>query len=136
MRFTPYFRQAWLVVAAAMLTACNERPAEYGVSVFSTDTLPVTFTVTLTGSLALGLRSENFRMLKDKSLVLSTPAEMVVQRGDGTARIVSTKGQSLAVQPLGIGSDSSADTVTVVGPIVMLVKPPDRRVVKLSAEKK
>ena len=123
-----------LVLAALLSAGCDKRPREYGVSVFSTDTLPVTFTVTLTGSLALGLRSEGFQMQPDKSLLLKTPAEMVVQRGDGTARIVAVSGGRLAVQPLGVSADS-ADTATVEGHVVMLAKPPERRIVKLTAER-
>ena len=123
-----------LLLFAGLTSACEGRKPEYGVSVFSTDTLPVTFTVTLTGSLALGLRSEGFHMRPDKSLVLTTPAELVVQRGDGTARIESLQGGRLAVQPLGVSADS-ADTSAVEGRVVMLVKPPERRVVTLTAEK-
>jgi hypothetical protein len=123
-----------LLVAVAALTSACDRPTEYGVSVFSTDTLPVTFSVTLTGSLALGLRSDGFMMQPDKSLLLTTPAQMTVSRGDGTARIVSVKGGPLAVQPLGV-TDSTADTATVEGQVVMLTKPPEKRLVLLKAEK-
>jgi hypothetical protein len=123
-----------LAVAAASLVSACDRPPEYGVSVFSTDTVPATFTVTLTGTLALGLRSDGFKAMPDKSLQLTTPAQMLVQRGDGSARIISIKGARLAVQPLGV-TDSSADTATVEGHVVMLVKPPEKRLVKLTSEK-
>jgi len=131
---TTKHRRLLLIAAVAMTSGCNERPVEYGVSVFSTDTLPVVFTLTLTGSLALGMRSEGFRMQPDKSLVLRTPAELVVSRGDGTARIMTVSGNRIAVQPLGV-TDSTADSTTVEGHVVMLVKPPGRRLVKLTAEK-
>ncbi len=117
-----------------LASACDRRPAEYGVRDFSTDTLPDAFTVTVAGSLAIGVRSESFQMRPDKSLVLSTPAEMVIARGDGTARIESVNGGRLAVQPLGV-TDSAADTTTVEGRVVMLEKPPEMRLVKLTAEK-
>ena len=133
MRLTPRLLQL-LATSALSMAACFDRPAEYGVSVFSTDTLPVVFTLTLTGSLALGMRSDGFKMRPDKSLVLTTPAELIWSRGDGTARIATVRGGRLAVQPLGV-TDSTADTTTVEGYVVMLVKPPDRRLVKLSAEK-
>ncbi len=121
------------IIAAASLWACKSRPVEYGVSVFSTDTIPVEFTVTVTGSLGLGLRADGFQMRPDKSLVLATPAQMLVSSGDGTARIESIKGGRLAVQPLGL--DSGADTNTVEGQVVMLTKPPEKRVVTLKTEK-
>jgi hypothetical protein len=134
MRTTINHRHTLLVLVAALSSACDRRQAEYGVSVFSTDTLPVSFTLTVTGTLALGMRSEGFQVQPDKSLLLSTPAELVVTRGDGTARIVVVKGARIAVQPLG-ATDSTADTTTVEGHVVMLVKPPDRRLVTLRAEK-
>lgn len=134
MRTSTNHRQLLLLVSAALLAACNERPPEYGVSVFSTDTLPVVFTLSLTGSLALGMRSEGFKMRPDKSLVLTTPAELIWSRGDGTARIETVRGGRIVVQPLGV-TDSAADTTAAVGYVVLLVKPPERRLVKLSVEK-
>jgi len=120
-------------VAVSVVSACD-RPPEYGVSVYSTDTLPATFTVTLTDSLALALRSEGFRAMPDKSLVLSTPAQMLVHSGAGSARIVGLGGKRIAVQPLGV-SDSTADTTTVEGNVVLLVRPPGKRLVTLKVEK-
>lgn len=124
-----------LVVGAALLaSACEGRPVAYGVSVFSTDTVPVAFTITVTGSLALGLRADGFQMQPDKSVILTTPAQMLVQEGDGTVRIESARGGRLAVQPLGV-TDSTADTTTVEGRVVLLVKPPEKRLVTLAVEK-
>jgi len=123
-----------LFIAAVLTTACEGRPPEYGVNVFSADTIPVVFTLQVTGSLGLAMRSDGFKMRPDKSLVLSTPAQLTVARGDGTARIESIRGGRLAIQPLGISADS-ADTATVEGLVVMLVKPPNRRIVKLTPEK-
>lgn len=123
-----------LVLVGVSLASACDRPPEYGVSVFSTDTLPVTFTMTLTGTLSLGLRSDGFKSMPDKSLQLTTPAQLVYNRGDGTARIVSVSGARLAVQPLG-PMDSTADTATVEGHVVLMTKPPERRLVTLKAEK-
>lgn len=106
---------------------------EYGVAVFSTDTIPVMFTVTLTGSLGLSLRSEGFQMRPDKSLVLTTPAQMTVARAGGTARIESMRSGRLAVTSIGVGS--GADSSTVEGQVVMLTIPPEKRAVILKSEK-
>jgi hypothetical protein len=125
MRFTNFLRPI-IVTAAIFLNACEGRPPEYGVNVFSADTIPVAFTMTLTGSLALSMRSEGIKMQPDKSLVLETPAQLMWARGDGTARLESVGRGRLAVQPVGIGADSPSDTAVVEGSVVMLVRPPER----------
>jgi hypothetical protein len=121
------------ITAVSSLAACEGRKPEYGVAVFSTDTMPVVFTLTVTGNLALSMRSDGFQTQPDKSLLLTTPAQLTVARSDGTARIQTVRGAGLAVQPIGFPPDS-ADTTTVEGRVVVLTAPPLRRIVTLKAE--
>lgn len=118
----------------AVALACAERPPEFGVSVFAADTLPVVFTVSLSGPLVMGLRSQSFQMRPDKSLMMSTPAELIIQSGDGTALITSLSGGRLVVQPLGVNPDS-ADTSSAVGLSVKLLRTGEQRSVQLAIEK-
>ena len=71
-------------------SACAEK-RELGVDVFSEDTVPAKFTVALTGTLVLGLRSQNFYVRPDKSVVLNTPASLVIEEGAGSATIASPR---------------------------------------------
>lgn len=123
-----------LACSAVFAVACFERPPEFGVSVFAADTLPVTFTVYLTDQLVMALRSTNFKMRADKSLMMTTPAQLIIQRGAGTARIVSISGGGLVVQPLGVNPDS-ADTSSAEGRTVQLTRTGELRSVKLVVEK-
>lgn len=100
-------------------SACAER-RELGVDVFSDDTMPARFTVAMTGSLVLGLRSQNFYMRPDKTLVLITPGSLVIQEGSGSATIASMdSSRRLAVAPMGTSPDSS-DSVAVIGHSIRL----------------
>src|SRR5205807_10297154 len=74
-------------------SACAEK-RELGVDVFSDDTMPARFTVAMTGTLVLGLRSQNFSMRPDKSLVLITPGSLVVQEGRSEERRVGKECRS------------------------------------------
>lgn len=123
-----------LLVAAAFCAACEERPPEFGVSVFADDTLPAIFTVSITGSLGIGLRSEAYQMQPDSSLIMTTPAQLIIQLGAGTAIITSLHGGRLAVQPIGVSADS-AELVTVEGTVVKLVRAGEERRVTLSVER-
>jgi hypothetical protein len=125
-----------LLLTAIVLTACERpRPHELGVEVFSTDTVPAQFMVSVTGNLEIGLRSESFSMRPDKSLVLMTPASLVIQKGEGTATLTSfTDAQRIAVKPIGTPPDS-ADILSVVGTVVKLVRVGEEQRVKLSLEK-
>ena len=115
-------RRLFLLVSAVLTAACDPRPPEFGVSVFADDTLPVIFTVELTGSLVMGARSDNPQMRPDKSLVLTTPAQLVVQKGEGSATITALKGGAILVQPLGAKPDSGdmAFTSSAPGTVVKL----------------
>ncbi|HJQ19202.1 MAG TPA: hypothetical protein VJ867_02565 [Gemmatimonadaceae bacterium] len=104
-----------LISLAVLATACNQPKQEVGVDVFSTDTLPARFVVNVTGTLAIGLRANNFYMRKDKSLVLETPASLIIQKGAGTATISTLDSmRRVAVQPTGVPPDS-ADMLGVIG---------------------
>lgn len=120
--------------AAAALAACEPRPPEFGVSVFADDTVTVAFTVSLSGSLVMGLRSDVYQMRPDKSLLMTTPAELIIQRGAGTAVIKSLRGGRLVVQPLGAGPDSTA-TASAEGLVVRVERRGEERTVKLLVEK-
>ncbi len=101
---------------------------------FAGDTVAATFILTITGTLTMGLRAEDYRVRPDSSLELKTPAELIVQGGDGSALIEMVMGGRLSVKPLGIHPDSG-DTAAVEGVAVRLVRPADRRVVRLSVER-
>ena len=103
-------------VVTALLAACSEPRAEVGVDVFSSDTIPARFVVDLKGStLVIALRSNNFYMRPDKSLVLETPGSLIIREGSGAALITTfDTTHRVAVQPIGTSPDS-ADIVGVVG---------------------
>src|SRR3954462_9439668 len=89
-------------VAGLVVAACSQPNKELGVDVFSSDTMPARFLVTVTGTLAIALRSNNFYMRKDKTLVLETPASLLIQKGEGTATIDALDStRRMAVQPTG-----------------------------------
>jgi hypothetical protein len=115
-------------------SACAEK-RELGVDVFSDDTLPARFTVAMTGTLVLGLRSQNFYMRPDKTLVLITPGSLVIQEGSGSATIASLdSSRRIAVEPIGTSPDSS-DIVAVVGHSIRIERVGKESRVKLSLEK-
>jgi hypothetical protein len=116
-------------------TACATEKRELGVDIFSDDTLPTRFTVTLSGTLVMGLRSQNFYMRKDKSLVLITPGSLVVQEGEGTAMIEALdKSRRVAVDPIGTPPDST-DLVAVVGRAIKVERVGKEKRVRLAVEK-
>lgn len=118
--------------AAIVATACSEPRAEVGVDVFSSDTIPAQFVVDLKGStLEIALRSNNFYMQRDKSLVLETPGSLIIRHGSGTAMITTLDTtHSIAVQPIGTSPDS-ADVVGVVGRRIQMTRVGEERRVKL-----
>ena len=88
-----------------LLAACTTPPpAELGVRVAdaASDSGTVQFTVTVVDtSLSLGMRPASMAMRPDKSLVLTTPASIVVNRGAGSAVITAvTEGARIRVSPL------------------------------------
>jgi hypothetical protein len=127
-----------LVVATVGLTLCActpERPPEFGVDVFSTDTIPAKISMTLTGTLQMGLRADQFYTTPTKALILETPASLIIQRGAGAAIIASLDtSQRIAVQPIGASPDS-ADALGAVGTVVRLTRVGEERRVKLEVER-
>ena len=112
--------QRWLW-SLALLAACTPREREFGVDVFSADTIPARVFMNLSGSLQLGLRADNFYTSGD-SLVLLTPVSLIVQKGEGSAEVFSLDtSQVLAMQPLGVSPDS-AEKVGVVGRRIKLTR--------------
>jgi hypothetical protein len=130
-----HFRVA-TCLAAITAAACSQPRRELGADVFSTDTVPARFVMTVTGSLAIALRSNNFYMRPDKSLVLETPATLLIQKGEGTATIeVLDSARRVAVQPTGTPLDST-DAVAIVGRSVLMTRVGEQRVVTLKLVKK
>lgn len=124
----------WLFSAAVILTACTAREREFGVDVFSADTIPARVYMNLSGSLQLGLRADNFFTSGD-SLVLLTPVSLIVQRGEGSAEVFSLdSNQVLAMQPMGVSPDS-ADKVGVTGRRLKLSRVGEARSVTLEVVK-
>jgi len=135
MRGLQLFRGVALVTVVAA-SACSEAHTEVGVDVFSNDTVPTKFVVTVTGTLAIALRSNNFYMRQDKSLVLETPGSLLIQKGAGTATIATLDNAGrIAVQPTGTNPDSS-DAVAVVGHEVRMTRVGEERRVKLQLIRK
>jgi predicted small secreted protein len=125
-----------LVLATSVCaTACATERRELGVDIFSDDTLPTRFTVTLSGTLVMGLRSQSFYMRKDKSLVLVTPGSLVIQEGEGTAMIESLdESRRIAVDPIGTSPDST-DVLAVVGRSIKVERVGSEKRVKLAVER-
>src|SRR5437868_12644079 len=105
-----------------VLSACGSGDQrELGVNIFSTDTIPSRFVVSLTGSLVMGLRSSRVYMQHDKSLILETPGALVVQKGDGVATITAVDTlRPIAVSRIGAPLDSA--DAAVVGKVVHVVR--------------
>jgi hypothetical protein len=123
-----------LAVALLASPGCDSREAEFGVDVFSADTIPAPVYMNLSGTLQLGLRADNFFTRTD-SLVLMTPVSLVVQRGAGSALVFSLDtSQRLAMQPLGVPADS-AERAGVVGRVLRITREGDERSVKLEVVK-
>jgi hypothetical protein len=96
----------------AAIVACTPAPPpEIGVRVTDAagDSGTVQFTVTVADTaLSLGMRPASMAMRRDRTLVLSTPATIVVNHGAGSAMIaVVTTGATLRVTPL-----AAADSAT------------------------
>lgn len=128
-------RRPVVLLALATLTACSQPKRELGVDIFSNDTIPTQFVVTLNGTLVMGLRANNFHMRADKSLVLETPGSLIVQKGEGTATISALDTmRRIAVEPTGTPPDSS-DALSVVGRTVRVTRVGEENRVKLHVER-
>ena len=124
------------LVALILLGACTPDPPQtaFGVDVFSNDTVPAKFVVTLSGNLSMAVRSNNFYLRPDQSLVLETPGSLIVQKGMGSALIASfDTTQQIAVTPLGSSPDSTDNAV--VGKRVKVTRKADEKRVTIELEK-
>ncbi len=104
---------AVLVLLAACRPAPPKPPAEFGVHVASArnDSAPAHFTVHVSGTLQLAIRSRIVAMEPDSSLLLATPADLVVNEGLGSVVVTAAdSGVVLAVTPLD-RADSAHATV-------------------------
>lgn len=101
------------------------------VAAAAADTLHVRFTVTVHGSLQLGIRAPMFAMRPDSTLLLVTPADLLVNKGIGSAVIAAAdSGVALAATPL---DSLSAPAAGVRGPIVRFERPDSSRRLLLEA---
>lgn len=126
---------AFFCALLACGSACADPQPEIGVAVFSNDTVPARFAVTLSGTLVVGLRGTNFFMRPDKSLVLETPGTLIVQEGSGTATISTLDStQRVAVLPLGTPPES-ADSAGLVGTSIQMSRTDGERRVNLAVIK-
>jgi hypothetical protein len=102
-----------LPAAACARTAPPAPPREFGVHVESAraDSAPVRFRMSVQGALELGIRSLRVAEQPDKSLLIATPADLVVNKGTGSALIVAAgAGDSIRVTALD-SSDAVRATV-------------------------
>ena len=127
-------RHILLLSVAILQAACDKAPPEFGVSVFANDTTPVQFAMDVTGTLVMGIRANGFDPGPNKTLFMTTPAQLLVQKGEGTATITSLKGGALLVQPLGVKPDSG-DTSSAQGLVVKLARTGTARSVRLTVVK-
>ena len=98
---------------AACLSHAPRPPGEFGVHVASarSDADHAHFTVHVDGTLQLGIRSRIVAMQRDSTLLLATPADLVVNKGLGSVVVAAAdSGVVLAVTPLD-RADSAAATV-------------------------
>jgi hypothetical protein len=89
------------------------------------DSARAKFTVVVKGTLELGIRSTIVAMEPDSSLLLATPADLVVNKGMGSAVIAAAdSGVELTLRPLD-RSDSAQATAT--GHAIRLARPDSSR---------
>jgi len=122
-----------LLSPAACLPAPPKPPGEFGVHVASatSDTAHARFTVTVTGTLQLGIRSAIVAMQRDSSLLLATPADLVVSKGLGSVVITAAdSGLQLAITPL---DSADARTATARGHAVRMTRVGETRHVTAAA---
>lgn len=116
------WRTLCLVVLAACAVPAPESTREYGVEIFAEDTVTAVITVSVTGNLQVNLKGDNFRIMPDKSFMITTPARLIAARGVGTATITSVDStRRLAILPIGTPEDS-VDAATVTGTLVKFTR--------------
>jgi hypothetical protein len=101
-----------LLVAGACAVPAPPRP--YSVQIFADDTVTAMLTVSVTGTLQVGVAGEGFLVRPDRSFIVGTPASLTISGGVGTATITSVNKQRIAAVPQGLPPDS-AEKATVTG---------------------
>lgn len=124
-------------LGALLLAAClpdtPHPPAEFGVHVAAAgnDSARAKFTVVVKGSLELGIRSTIVAMEPDSSLLLATPADLVVNKGFGSAVIAAADSAvDLQITPLDHADSARA---TARGHAVRLTRADSARHVTVQA---
>lgn len=89
------------------------------------DTAHAKFKVTVTGTLEFGIRSRMFAMEPDSTLLLATPADLLVHKGTGTAVVTAADSGDVLV----ITSLDPADSARVRarGHAVLITRPDTTR---------
>jgi hypothetical protein len=78
----------------------------------------------------MALRSNNFYLRPDKSLVLETPGSLIVQKGEGTATLMSFDSvRQIAVAPIGTPPDSA--DLALVGTVLTVTRVGEEKRVKI-----
>jgi len=124
------------LVPLILLAACVPEPPrrEFGVDVFSNDTIPAKFIVSLGGNLSFAVRSNGLYMQRDKSLVIETPASLILQSGAGTGTITSyDTSRRVVVTPMNTSPDST--DAAVVGTVIKVTRVREEKRVTLVLEK-
>lgn len=95
---------------AVLLVGCSaQKPERLSVDVFAEDTVPVRFSLTVTGTLQMRVNAERSFAQPDRSLVFETPAQLFVYKGDGTALVRALDGtQRFTVQLSGDSTERAA----------------------------
>ena len=124
------------VLSLLTLSACDGSGGdEVGVDVFSADTAPARLGIVVSGTLEIGLRADQMYTAPDRSIVLQTPATLVIQRGEGAATVSSLDTlRRIVVQPTGIALDS-ADVLGVTGIAVTFTRKKSERRVTLAVDR-
>jgi hypothetical protein len=115
------------MLLAVLGAACSMPSGEeqLGVEVFSEDTIPVRFSITMSGGIELRVDAERAFRQGESALVFETPAKLLVARGSGQSTIAALdEKRRLIVQPIGVPADS-AERAAVVGSAVQLTRPRD-----------
>lgn len=118
------------VLLPALLTVAGCRPgppSEFGVHVTraGNDSARVAFQVTPVGTLELGVRAPSMAETPQKALLISTPADLIVNKGTGWALVAAVDStDTLMVTPLNRADSAQA---TASGPAVRIARVQDTR---------
>jgi hypothetical protein len=125
------------LLLAILVAGCSlpSRQEQLGVEVFSVDTIPVHFSLTMSGGIELRVDAERAFRQGESSLVFETPARLYVARGSGQSTIAALeRDRRLVVQPIGVSADS-AERAAVVGSAVQITRPRDEPRLALEVSK-